>query len=914
MSKEDGNFVDKKYRVPMLTSTNYPAWERAMTMRLKAERCLSVVDGRLRAPDPIPDADPAANAAGQRAHETRLAEYSKKLDDFESAEGSAASAINSTLSPEVETLLKDTMDPVEMWSILKEKLNTATSRTLQRSVVHTFNATSHDGKETIQNYLRRLRDLQRQVTGTEEEITDGQILSKVLHSLPEVYRPKIAAIEDRPDLTIDLLESYLVGYQTHLQTTGHLGTTSSTSAFAARGGKRKGFSGGGRGRGKTPAGISKDVKCWYCLKKGHTQNDCRLKKAADRERNDRQKAKKDSEKPSESSSAASAKAAITDAQRFTDITEEEDLDVAMALVMSANKSTRSSSGSWYIDSGATDHMCHDRSLFGALKRLSVPREVSLGDNSKVLAFGTGEVPISANRTLGSVLYVPDLGMNLLSVSAVTKLGYTVTFEQNACRVTLGDATVLLAVKHGSLYKVTEARVPTREPREVHERALSLTSKPVLANYESTRWHARLGHLNMGDLRKLSGMAVGIPGTLPVDLPACESCVEAKMSRRFNRDSQVARESQPLGLVHSDSCGPFRVASIAGTRYFILFIDDSTRLAWVYFLKHKNSAEVLQAFKEFKAAAENKSGCSIKRFRCDNGRAEYDNSDFQTLLKSDGISYEPSAPYTQHQNGVSERSIRTVVERARSMLLGASLPQRFWAEAINTAVYLRNRSPTQALEGKTPFEAWYGQKPDIGHLRKFGCLAFLHVPDGQRSKLDPKARRCLLLGYVHNTKKIWRLWDIGGRRVISGADVIFHEDQIGLVDDEVTTEDSETPALSQEHAGVTTDKIEVLGQEMATSAKDHELSLAPDLGTEKSLDTLEKGREESIRIEGEASSVPVLLFCQWLLTAWQTSRKSPLPRRKRPQTAKSPWPETAWNRIHHYVDLRDHERLQSGSTR
>jgi hypothetical protein len=357
-----------------------------------------------------------------------------------------------------------------------------------------------------------------------------------------------------------------------------------------------------------------------------------------------------------------------------------------------------------------------------------------------------------------------------------------------------------------------------------------------------------------------------------------------------------------------------VASIAGTRYFILFIDDSSRLAWVYFLKHKNSAEVLQAFKEFKAAAENKSGFSIKRFRCDNGRAEYDNSDFQTLLKADGISYEPSAPYTQHQNGVSERSIRTVVEKARSMLLGASLPQRFWAEAINTAVYLRNRSPTQALEGKTPFEAWHGQKPDIGHLRKFGCLAFLHVPDGKRSKLDPKARRCLLLGYVHNTKKIWRLWDIGGHRVISGADVIFHEDQIGLVNDEVITDDGEAPALSQEHAGITTDKIEVLGQEMETSAKNHELSLAPDLGTEKSSDTLENCREETKRLEGEASSVPVLFYCQWLLTAWQTSRKSPLPRKKRPQTTKSPWPEMAWSRIPHYVDLRDHERLQSGSTR
>jgi hypothetical protein len=151
-------------------------------------------------------------------------------------------------------------------------------------------------------------------------------------------------------------------------------------------------------------------------------------------------------------------------------------------------------------------------------------------------------------------------------------------------------------------------------------------------------------------------------------------------------------------------------------------------------------------------------------------------------------------------------------------------------------------------------------------------------------------------------------------VISGADVIFHEDKLGLVGDEFTAEEGEALALSQEYAGNTTDKIKVLGQEMASSAKDHDLSLAPKFDTEKSLDTLEKGREDIIRLEGEASSVSVLLQCLWLLTAWQTSRKSPLPRRKRPQTAKSPWPEMVWSRIPHYVDRRDHEGLQSGSTR
>ena len=81
-----------------------------------------------------------------------------------------------------------------------------------------------------------------------------------------------------------------------------------------------------------------------------------------------------------------------------------------------------------------------------------------------------------------------------------------------------------------------------------------------------------------------------------------------------------------------------------------------------------------------------------------------------------------------------------------MLGDARLPHRFWAEALSTAVYLRNRSLTTAVEGKTPFEAWTEQKPNVGHLRVFGCAAHAHVAKDERQKLDAKSRKCVLLGY------------------------------------------------------------------------------------------------------------------------------------------------------------------------
>ena len=202
------------------------------------------------------------------------------------------------------------------------------------------------------------------------------------------------------------------------------------------------------------------------------------------------------------------------------------------------------------------------------------------------------------------------------------------------------------------------------------------------------------------------------------------------------------------------------------------------MVWCYFLRQKSASEVLEIFKSYKVLVEKHSGKSILRFRCDNGRGECDNRLFQDYLDCHGITYEPSAPYTQHQNGVSERMITTVMERARTILLESQLEDCFWAEAINTSVYLHNRSPTRALNGTTPYEAWHGSKPPLEHLRRFGCDAYVYVPAERRKKLDPKSRRCIHLGYVHNTTKLWRIWDLASSRVTHVADVVFDEQSFG----------------------------------------------------------------------------------------------------------------------------------------
>ena len=100
------------------------------------------------------------------------------------------------------------------------------------------------------------------------------------------------------------------------------------------------------------------------------------------------------------------------------------------------------------------------------------------------------------------------------------------------------------------------------------------------------------------------------------------------------------------------------------------------------------------------------------------------------MKEHGIQHQTTVPYNPEQNGTAERMNRTLLESARSMMFHAGMPKEFWAEAIHTATYVHNHSPTGLLKDVTPFERLFGQKPDVSNLRVFGRIAFKHIPDAE----------------------------------------------------------------------------------------------------------------------------------------------------------------------------------------
>ncbi|PSC67043.1 retrotransposon Ty1-copia subclass [Micractinium conductrix] len=296
-------------------------------------------------------------------------------------------------------------------------------------------------------------------------------------------------------------------------------------------------------------------------------------------------------------------------------------------------------------------------------------------------------------TITDVLYLPTAAESLFSVSYAAQKGYTFSFGADGCTIYRHSTTVATApATANNIYYLEGRLAPLWRPH--HRYAARTAETPHL-------WHRRLGHLGFDNLAKLPDMVTGIRA--------------------------------PLELLHTDLCGPLPVASAGGSLYFNTILDDFTGMSFVIPLRHKSDAA--DSIIHTVTMLQRQAGLPVKRVRSDNG-GEFCNSTLSEFYTSQGVLHETTNPYSPQQNGKAERLNRTLWEKARPMLSDAGLPKHLWADAIVTANYLRNRSPLSGRD-KTPFELFYGTKPDVSHLRIFGATVFAHTPSALRTKLDPR---------------------------------------------------------------------------------------------------------------------------------------------------------------------------------
>jgi hypothetical protein len=402
------------------------------------------------------------------------------------------------------------------------------------------------------------------------------------------------------------------------------------------------------------------------------------------------------------------------------------------------------------DSGCTRHITPYRDAIENFVEIS-PKAFRAANKQSFKAVGTGEMTVDvpngvdiSQLRLTEVLYSPEVGYTLVSVGCLDDNGFSMTFAGGKCTMSGPDgACVGMVPKNGNgLYKVAH------EPEVVNAAIEVLTLD---------QFHRRMGHVSQEVARKLieKGFVTGVRlETTPTGDPFfCESCVYAKATRKpVAKAREGERATEFGGEIHSDLWGPAPVATKAGKRYYITFTDDKTRLTHLNLLRLKS--EAFDSYKEYEAWCNTHLDARIKVFHCDRG-GEYLGKEFILYLKSKGTGQKLTVHDTPQHNGVAERCNRTIVERIRALLHSSGLPKMLWGEAARHVVWLMNRTSTKAVDGMTPYEAAFGKKPDLRHVREWGEKVWVRIEGG--NKLGGRVKEGRWLGIDERSKGFRIYW-------------------------------------------------------------------------------------------------------------------------------------------------------------
>ena len=431
-----------------------------------------------------------------------------------------------------------------------------------------------------------------------------------------------------------------------------------------------------------------------------------------------------------------------------------------------------------LDSACTNHIIRDRDLFHTYDTGgAVPVKTA---NCGILAtLGIGDVKINltiGNKTiiwtLQNCLHAPTVPINLISVGALQEHHMSITFA-------FQKTTISFPPSHPYLSGLSFDAHVTRRLSLLNLAFILPPTLPIalqlfsIAPNSPDIWHRRFGHLGHEASKDvLNGQYVtGInKPSIPYPIaPRCIPCLIGK-SPQAPYPHNSKRATSIGDLVHIDTCGPFPTLTPKKEAFFTIFLDDASNFGVTTLLSAKSGA--FQAWKKVEASWELTSGNHIKAVRFD-GAKEFAQGAFSAHLLSRGIAMQVTAPYAHSQAGKAERYVRTIEDGIQTLLADAKLPPSFWGDAALTVQYLRNRLPTSTLPSHTtPYEIMYGVKPDLSHLRIWGCQCFPAIPPELRSKGGPRRYEAIFVGYEDN-RIGWRVRDLAGKYHFS-RDVVFNE--------------------------------------------------------------------------------------------------------------------------------------------
>ncbi|GAU46782.1 hypothetical protein TSUD_351810 [Trifolium subterraneum] len=772
---------------PVLTHSNYHAWARSMRRALGAKNKFDFVDGSIPIPDPFDPSFKAWSRCNMLVHSWIM----------NSVEESIAQSI---------VFLDNALD---VWIELKERFSHGDFIRISELQVEIYGL--KQGNRSVSEFFTALRILWEEfeiylpapvcncprkcvcVTGVSNARTQHDLLRTIrfltgLNDNFDMVRSQILLMDPLPPINkvfsmVIQHERQFTPLQAVLDVEDSKVSVNASDSRRSQGRGRSGFN-SQYNSGFNPQYNNKKKVCTYCGKENHVVENCYKKhgfpphygrgstanNANAGELMDNDDAR--STRGSDSFSFTKAQyeqlvnllqtsASTSSAGPSTSINGASTSYLAKAgntnSVFSCN---HFSYGAWIIDSGASDHICSSLSMLTDHHDIN-PIQVKMPNGTIAYAKQAGSVQLGPNFIIDNVLLVPEFSLNLLSVPRLTHNSkFVVLFDNLDCLIQ--EKKSLKMIGSGEL--IEGLYYLTNKPQPVSANSsISINPSSNIHIPKQALWHFRLGHLSHA---RLLLMQSSFPFVTIDEHAVCDICHLAR-HKKLTYKLSVNKASHCGELIHFDIWGPTSIHSIHGHRYFLTAIDDFSRFTWVILLKSK--AEVSSLVIQFITMIEKQFNTIVRTIRTDNG-PEFLIPEFYA---SKGINHQTSCVETPQQNGRVERKHQHLLNVGRSLLFQSKLPKKFWSYAVSHATYIINRVCTPLLQNKSPYHLLYNKPPDLEQLKVFGSLCYASTLQNQRTKLDPRARKCIFLGYKSGMKGVI-LYDIHNHNIFVSRNITHYD--------------------------------------------------------------------------------------------------------------------------------------------
>ena len=740
-------------RVALLTgAANWQVWKRAVRMMLLRQDLWDIVD-----PD-NPESDKASTEAKRRSQ-------------------MALSDIFATLDVSIQDLIDTATTGREAFRILKDRFEIRDEATQMRKQAE-FTGMRQSGGEPMVAWTQRVKTMAAECRMIGVEITDKNVITVILHGLDPRYQQlrnmlQMSAQMSNIPLTLDGVTSSLIS----AVNSNELSDGEPIGAFYAHGnGKSRQHDHGALWGKKSDR---KPGNCHWCGKKGHWEAECFAKKNG-KPRTARKDQSNGRMPKQEKSETIDYSERANDQMRAYRGNASSTSAWVSTVVGTAARAAIPGEDEFILDSGATDHIFCNRSVFKSIKPTPGNHVALGGEGISIPVEGRGAANIVAisgdhrhEMQISEAYFVPRAAANLISIARLMEKGAEVSFVGKKAMITRGGQLICEAYRRDSDRQYA-IRIDRASPVTVAKASVAKVEKAPIE-----LWHERLGHPSHDAIRRLASVVDGIEITEEKRStePVCQGCQMGK----GKRDPFPTREShttRPFELVHVDLAGPMRVPTPDGARWFTVFVDDFTHMHWVTLTAYKT--DVLGELRQLTALVERQTPHRLGRIRSD-GEAVLASREAKEWFRETGVRHEKTVPYTPQQNGVAERAIRSMAEGAKALIFGAKnlihgreVDQQLWGEAVRTMAYLLNRTPRAKNPDTTPFEIFTGDRPTLSHLRVFGSTAYVHIPKERRSgKFGPHRQLAIFVGYPEGVKG-WRFWDPETKKFIIAREAAFLE--------------------------------------------------------------------------------------------------------------------------------------------